>query len=226
MLYFNQIRCNCDGFEKGTVVIHGCRCCSTLLAFFTGIFKFLSHYLYQLHPAFCSHCVLLGRVGEAPSNPAPTWCRCHGARSGLTELWSSQASRSCRPHGLAGEGKAASSWESVFSRSMWPLFCHKKCQPGMMLPKVRNARGTSNFRAERGSRGSPNITLYLAHGTEYRKSKWEDDWREGFSYIYRTFFGVWNTKTMITTSSWRLKMGFRNGIIYQTGVKHRSKYAV
>lgn len=31
---------------------------------------------------------------------------------------------------------------------------------------------------------------------------------------------------MITAPSWRLKMGLRNGIIYQTAAKDRSKCAV
>lgn len=59
--------------------------------------------------------------------------------------------------------------DSTSSSGTWLLFCQEKYQPGMMLPRIRNIRVTSNFRAERGSRGSANITIYLAHGNKYTK---------------------------------------------------------
>lgn len=74
--------------------------------------------------------------------------------------------------------RAADSWERVHAAAMkktWPVFCQEKYQPDIMLPRIRNVRGTSNSRAEGGSRGSPNIMAYLSLASEYRKGKWEDD---------------------------------------------------
>lgn len=105
------------------------------------------------------------------------------------------------------------------SSCRWPLFCWKKYHPGTMLPRIRNIRWTSNFRA-------PNITICLAHGNGYRKGEREDDWRERFPGIYGALLGVWKAKNMITTSSSGVKMGFRYGIIYQIWAQDRSKCAV
>lgn len=108
-------------------------------------------------------------------------CQCHGAKYGLeTELWSFQASRSWKPCRMAG-GREGCRFLGESTSATWPLFCHKKYQPGMMLPRIGNVRGTSNFRAARGSKGPSNITIYLTHGNEYGKGKWEDDGTEGFS---------------------------------------------
>lgn len=70
MLYFNQMRGSYDGFKKGILIIHGCRCCSTQLVFFTQIFKFIFSYTQQLHPAFFSHHVSLTCVRKLlPDQP-------------------------------------------------------------------------------------------------------------------------------------------------------------
>lgn len=66
------------------------------------------------------------------------------------------------------------SWERVHAAAMkktWPVFCQEKYQPDIMLPRIRNLRGTSNFKAEGGSRGSPNIMAYLSLASEYRKAE-------------------------------------------------------
>lgn len=124
-----------------------------------------------------------------------------------------------------GRGRrAAHSWEREHAAGTWPVFC-QECQPDMVLPRTEDLRGKSNFRAERGSKGSPNITMYLFPASECRKGKWEDDWTEGICSTGRACFGVWKAKTMITFS-WRLKMWFRNGKICQTEAEDRSKYVV
>lgn len=69
-------------------------------------------------------------------------------------------------------------------------------------------------------------TMYLFPASECRKGKWEGGWTEGVCSTCRACFGVWEAKNTITTSSWRLKMWFRNRTIYQTEAKDRSKYAV
>lgn len=108
MLYFNQIRCNYDGFKKGILVVCGCRCYGTQLAFFTQIFKFISYYLQQLRPAFSSHCLTQMCQGSSFQTSPNVLCRCHGACTCMLWRHSSGASRPAeagRPTGWQGKGR-------------------------------------------------------------------------------------------------------------------------
>lgn len=73
----------------------------------------------------------------------------------------------------------------------------------MTLPRIENVRGTSSFRAESASRGSPNITINLAHGN-------------GGKVNGKMSFLIFKR---LSSESEKLK-------IEVSGVKDRSKYAV
>lgn len=67
-----------------------------------------------------------------------------------------------------GKGRLLAPGREHIQQLYMASFLLKTYQPGMMLPRIRNIRRTSNFRA-------PNITMYLAHGNGYRKGEREDD---------------------------------------------------
>lgn len=82
-------------------------------------------------------------------------CRCQGTRCGLqTEFWSFQAREAGNPMGWQGKEGCWLLGERACGSNTWPAFCQKYLED-MMLPRIRSLRGTSSFRAEIGSKGSP-----------------------------------------------------------------------
>lgn len=153
-------------------------------------------------------------------------CGCQGTRCGLqTEFWSFQAREAGNPMGWQGEESCWLLGERACGSNTWPAFC-QSIKRTWCFPES----GVFEEQAISGLKEAPRdllrvTTMYLFPATECRKGKWEGGWT-GVCSTCRACFGVWKAKNAIKTSSWRLKMWFRNGTIYQTEAKDRSKYAV